>query len=211
MGSKEASSRGGKTQAKLERDAALKRYYAHPNECEECKTVIEVLDGQTVQSVRRKRFCTHRCAQVYNNRLRELKVKKCKCKDCGKDFEQSRVASGKFAHKRICRPCAELRKIHGTVGSRLRETKGQVYAALGYSKGRIKIRDHAARMFLRHHKYECAVCGYTKHVEACHIKSVASFSDSTLIIVINDPKNLIGLCPTHHWEYDNDGLKIGPR
>ena len=49
----------------------------------------------------------------------------------------------------------------------------------------------------------CAICGYNKHIEIAHIKSVSSFNDEATIGEINSIDNLIALCPTHHWEYDN--------
>lgn len=56
--------------------------------------------------------------------------------------------------------------------------------------------------------YECAHCGYTIHNEICHIKSVSSFDNSSTLAEINDIKNLVYLCPTHHWEFDNGYLKF---
>jgi hypothetical protein len=54
----------------------------------------------------------------------------------------------------------------------------------------------------------CAVCGYDKHVETAHIKAVASFPDTATIREINAPSNLVGLCPNHHWEFDNGLLEL---
>ena len=53
---------------------------------------------------------------------------------------------------------------------------------------------------------ECCVCGYSKHVECSHYKSIASFDDKSLISEINHPSNLHGLCRNHHWEYENDQM-----
>ena len=50
---------------------------------------------------------------------------------------------------------------------------------------------------------KCAICGYDKYYEVCHIKPVSEFDDDTLIEEINNIDNLIALCPNHHWEYDN--------
>lgn len=55
---------------------------------------------------------------------------------------------------------------------------------------------------------KCAICGYDKHIEIAHIKSVASFDESATIGEINAIGNLIALCPNHHWEYDNGLLNI---
>jgi len=58
-----------------------------------------------------------------------------------------------------------------------------------------------ARNCLKYSK--CEKCGYDKHVEACHIKPISSFTEDTLIDTINHPDNLIALCPNCHWEFDN--------
>lgn len=35
-------------------------------------------------------------------------------------------------------------------------------------------------------------------------KATSDFDDDVLIKEINNINNLIGLCPNHHWEFDND-------
>lgn len=57
-------------------------------------------------------------------------------------------------------------------------------------------------------KKECKVCGYSNYVEVCHIKSIADFDGLSLISEINSLFNLVYLCPNHHWELDNDVLKL---
>ncbi len=42
----------------------------------------------------------------------------------------------------------------------------------------------------------------------CHVKKVSDFPLDTQIKVVNAPSNLIGLCPNHHWEFDNGVLSI---
>jgi predicted restriction endonuclease len=54
----------------------------------------------------------------------------------------------------------------------------------------------------------CKVCGYDKHIQVCHIKSVSSFKDDDLITEINSKNNLVGLCPNHHWEFDHGFLNL---
>lgn len=56
--------------------------------------------------------------------------------------------------------------------------------------------------------FGCQVCGYKKHVELAHIKPVSSFEDEVLLTTINDPNNLLVLCPNHHWEFDNHCLEL---
>lgn len=55
----------------------------------------------------------------------------------------------------------------------------------------------------------CQHCGYSKHVEVCHIQPIHTFSDDALIDDINRPDNLLFLCPNCHWEFDNGFLEMG--
>jgi len=69
------------------------------------------------------------------------------------------------------------------------------------------IRKHA-RQALRFRQRVCANCGYTAHVEACHVKAVSSFDDNTLISEINAPENLVFLCPNCHKLFDSNLLEF---
>ena len=48
----------------------------------------------------------------------------------------------------------------------------------------------------------CHKCGYNKHVELCHIKSLSSFPPTAKISEVNASNNIIQLCPNCHWEFD---------
>ena len=52
-------------------------------------------------------------------------------------------------------------------------------------------------------KQPCAYCGYTRHVELCHIKAVSSFSEESLVSEVNSVDNVIQLCRNCHWEFDH--------
>ena len=54
----------------------------------------------------------------------------------------------------------------------------------------------------------CKNCGYDKHVEVCHIKSISEFDKTSLISEINSLDNLIYLCPNCHWEYDHKIISL---
>lgn len=49
----------------------------------------------------------------------------------------------------------------------------------------------------------CEMCGYSKHTELAHIKSVSSFDLTTKLSVVNARDNILILCPNCHWEFDN--------
>lgn len=64
--------------------------------------------------------------------------------------------------------------------------------------------DHVRYFARKMHNFDaCEVCGYDKHVEVAHIVDIASYSDDVTIREINNKQNVRGLCPNHHWEFDN--------
>lgn len=54
----------------------------------------------------------------------------------------------------------------------------------------------------------CAVCGYSKFVEICHIKDLKDFTEDTSVSIINSIDNLVALCPNHHWEFDHGLISL---
>jgi 5-methylcytosine-specific restriction endonuclease McrA len=57
-------------------------------------------------------------------------------------------------------------------------------------------------------KQPCQKCGYSLHVEFCHIQPITAFPEETELAVINDPSNIIVLCRNCHWEFDHGLLKL---
>ena len=92
----------------------------------------------------------------------------------------------------------------------LEKTKGELLLdRKNYQSYRSAIRKLAEKIYKENNsECKCAVCGYDKHIEVAHIKAVSDFDDNNTIAEINDISNLIGLCPNHHWEYDNGILDI---
>jgi hypothetical protein len=63
---------------------------------------------------------------------------------------------------------------------------------------------HARRALLASaREKKCEVCGYDKHVEACHVRALALFAEDALVREVNDLSNLKWLCRNHHWEHDH--------
>lgn len=89
-------------------------------------------------------------------------------------------------------------------------TKGELFNnRKNWQSARSAIQKMAKKVyFSNHNNPKCHICGYDKHVEVAHLKSVSSFTDDIKIKEINSIDNLIGLCPNHHWEYDNGILKL---
>jgi hypothetical protein len=52
----------------------------------------------------------------------------------------------------------------------------------------------------------CAACGYSLHVDICHVKPVAAFDLSATLREVNAPDNLVALDKRCHWEFDHGYL-----
>lgn len=144
-------------------------------------------------------FCSRSCAAKFNNKgVAHNKPKKRKCTRCNSFFKRE-----KGYRSLLCPEC-----------------KAQVidYQSLTlkeyHSKNSIKNKHPSwknahIRCFNRYWNKDkillpCANCGYTKHVELCHIKSITDFSESTTLGEVNHADNVIQLCPNCHWEFDHN-------
>jgi hypothetical protein len=161
------------------RKKSLDEYYLSPNICKCCGEIIKVREKQKVSEVRKKYFCNQSCSAIFNNHKREKKIK------------EKKERPERFSY------------LNNVTKKEFFELKGIYYKFRGV------IRKHAQYVYEKNggNKY-CSICGYDKHIQVCHIKSVSSFLDEDLITDINSINNLIGLCPTHHWEYDNGHVEI---
>lgn len=192
----------GKKTGKLQRDRAIELYNANPKFCKFCNNKIEIQEGIKPSETKKKNFCGHACSVRFHKPRKIYQADK-DCSVCGEKFESWRVSSGNWRQSTRCREC-----LHYKAKTTPFKTKGSILErAANWTSGSATIRKHAREVYNRYFpNKECAVCGYSKYVEVCHIKSVSDFEDTSCLLEINDISNLIGLCPTHHWELDNNHL-----
>ena len=132
------------------------------------------------------RFCSKSCAAKCNNRTSPKRTATPKlCLRCRTTAVERR--------KSLCNDCKAARDDdHVTIGQLLYNGPNRYRA----------IRDRARNKF-KYKLTHCERCAYDKHVEVCHIKSIKDFPDDTPISVVNDPNNVVILCPNCHWELDH--------
>ena len=166
-----------------------KQYY-----CTKCNKSFKRNPSEAAKSI--NLFCSQSCAAKYNNKTKQKKQKTKKCKNCSKLIYASNI---------YCPKCISQNKhIRGYLDI---ENKTLIYFKnLRNDSSRYTyIRQHA-RKITSHRSQICVNCGYNKHIEVCHIKEIKNFEPQTKIKIINNPKNLIILCPNCHWEMDNNLL-----
>ena len=196
MPSPKAHSLGGIAQGKLAREAALLRYQQNPNICLSCGVVIEVKESEKVSLVRKKKFCDRSCASVYNNKMSPKRQKspeslererqRVRCPYCNGDKDQRSLT---------CSLCKAVLYRNITLKELRAKYNKNSYASV--------IRNNSRIIFQKTGKMECAICGYTHHVDVCHIKPVAAFPEDAQLSEVNALSNLVALCPNHHWELDH--------
>lgn len=135
------------------------------------------------------KFCSRSCAATYNNKMYPKRHLTNTCKNCGTKISRDRT---------YCRPCFGKERMNDWSTY----TIGDLRSRYNYQKN-TRIRSLARNWYRRSDKPKQCACGYDKHYEVCHIKSVNSFEDHELVTTVNSLNNLIALCPNCHWEFDN--------
>ena len=164
--------------------------------CHVCQQLVVRSPKELAISLTGRVYCSRSCSAISNNRSMPKRAKSWRCVTC-----QEPVRWG----YRRCKSChnAQLRLDQKT----LLEAVGRRKDASRFTG----VRSHARKVFAESGKPKhCAVCGYTAHVEICHIREISTFPLETPVREINDPINLVALCPNHHWEFDRGLIGMGP-
>lgn len=157
-----------------------------------------------------KKFCNRSCAASYNNQLDPNRKKRDRyCQECSRlIIHRHDMARKAYCNRKLCDECyldqKYLKKNWNT--QRIKQEQRTV-AELKLNDGKNhrpwtdSVRGMARSWFKTDGK-KCK-CGYDKHIEICHKKSIASYPDTALVGEINCADNILFLCPNCHWEYDN--------
>lgn len=139
------------------------------------------------------KFCSRSCSAKTNGRLYPKRKLTNQCKICNIPIVSNRT---------YCKTCSPNFVDWDNI--KLSDVQGKRQ----YQKNS-RIRDLARTKYRESGKpLVCSRCGYSKHVEICHIRSISSFDGSATISEINSFENLITLCRNCHWELDHGSLTL---
>lgn len=146
----------------------------------------------------KKYFCTTSCGAIYinKNRIRKPPKQLPLCKAC-------KVNTVSRHTKTVCDNCFSPIK-NLSMDTLISELQ---YLASEKQNKNTLIRYHA-RLVTELWPKKCFSCGYDKHVETCHIKSIGKFQPNQTIGEVNNTTNLVLLCPNCHWEFDHNQLSL---
>lgn len=139
-------------------------------------------------------YCSKGCANTYTKLKTGIYVKEKTCLYCNNLHTRTLSL--------YCKPLCKLLHVSGNI------TKGQVLVRVGGANAYDLIRSRAKHIAKYVLDKKCYNCGYDKHVEIAHIKAISDYENSVTLDIINNPTNLIHLCPNCHWEYDNNLLEL---
>lgn len=145
-----------------------------------------VIDGTASQ------FCSpqHEAASAVSAEVDPRRCIKCK---------GTRAAAGVG----LCRAC----KTEEARAAVLAQTLQELRDAYPLHQYHAKVRGYARVAYAG--PLACFDCGYSLHVAICHVRDLSKFPLTATIAEVNEPGNLVALCPTHHWEFDNGYLSVG--
>ena len=144
------------------------------------------------------KFCSRSCSTTHRNKTRQRK-RKYHCQ-CGVAIRHG---------VKLCPTCLEAKK------ASFKKRTIREYQELLSVKGKHPswVNAHVRHLGRRWNNellgLPCHKCGYSKHVELCHIKPISEFPLDTPLYVVHDQKNVIQLCRNCHWEFDHGMLSAG--
>ena len=148
-------------------------------------------------------FCGHSCASIFSNKLRSgyehsRRLTEYRCTKCDVLLATGWNAHVKNKQRKTCVTCnSNYLDWNTTTLADMKEncTSGSFHG---------KIRCKSRTVYKKSNKPKCcAVCGYDKHYDVCHIKALKDFSLDATLAEVNHIDNLVAMCPNHHWEHDN--------
>lgn len=146
----------------------------------------------------KNRFCSTTCSNRGVKR-RQKKVKQCVFEGCINNVE--------YHTNKFCKDCKQIGRHH------FKLTGGKLYSEITIAEfckrqgaNKFDAIRAAARKIMKDvidSGAGCENCKWPHHVEVCHIKPIAMFSEDTLISEVNHLDNLKLLCPNCHWLFDH--------
>jgi hypothetical protein len=137
------------------------------------------------------KFCSRSCSATMTNRTNPRRKKDPNniC-SCGKSINYRTL---------MCIDCLRAQRELRTLDEMCRD-KNFVHRRSLYGTVRAHARGKMDRLGI---PQACYDCGYSVHVQVCHIKPLHTFEGSATLGEVNDLSNLRYLCPNHHWELDH--------
>jgi hypothetical protein len=149
------------------------------------------------------KFCSKSCSAKINNKIPKRKTTR-KCTQCGNTVRNYRSTLCEHHFQEEKKNKSEYIKNLTIADYISRDSIKRLHASSKYAHVRLFNKSWNKTMSTM----PCYNCGYSKHVELAYIKPIHSFPDTAKLGEVNDPSNIVQLCPNCHWEFDNGLLTL---
>jgi len=174
--------------------------------CLNCQTIFNKNKSQTRKHP--NHFCSRSCSATYNNKGKQKnKPIKIICKYCCISYCRDMEHRSKI----FCKNCKIKKLERSDLFKKLtykeyveRESLKNKHPSWKHSQ----IRNFNRTWNKELTKLSCQVCNYKTHIELAHIIPISNWNAESTLGEINSPKNILVLCPNHHWELDNNVLSL---
>lgn len=145
-----------------------------------------------------QKFCSRSCAAIKNNSLKSKKVYNCTI--CNETI---------FGKAKYCSICKRKKRFGERSIDYTEITLQNLKDRYGTMQYHAKIRGYARSIYkLSGKPMQCYNCGYSLHVDICHIRDVQDYPMNSYVSEVNNIDNLIALDKRCHWEFDHGHLFI---
>jgi hypothetical protein len=175
---------------------SAERYLKNPAVCLNCNKKIPLRIEEAPAETKKKKFCSHKCAAIFNNKKRGFKSGRRVCPMCKKL---------KSYESKYCQSCTLIIN-----WDKIKNKPIKNFFIKGTSRAKYNAIRKWARKLMDRSKIEkkCRLCSYSETVQVAHLKKISTYSEDTPIGIVNDLSNLIYLCPNEHILYDKGKLSI---
>lgn len=159
----------------------------------------------------RVKYCSRSCSVTVNNRLYPKNPKgfnglggiRASCRKVPRNRKDGSLlcacGNSKQKYSKECVSCYKF--------ARRERLESLTLAEATYTNGEmtnrnLRVRDHARSRYKHEITQPCEGCGYSKHVEICHVRAIADFPLTATIAEVNARENIRFYCPNCHWEFD---------
>jgi hypothetical protein len=160
------------------------------NKCQTCE-----------KETKNPKFCSRTCSAVASNKKSPKRKLEGVCSICDSPCNRRR---------KYCPACYERDIKNGFLGRNPEASIADMKRGgnANFQGLYPRIRELSRKKFLKSgFSMECAICGYSLHVDICHIKGINEHEETDMIKDVNHIDNLIPLCKNHHWELDNGHIE----
>lgn len=170
--------------------------------CSYCQAEIFKEESEIKKSLTGQVYCNCSCAAKNNNKGRRRHGKDKACKNCSEKIERRKT----YCSKKCMNEFLGYKTLPETTLKELQERLSLIDKHPSWKNSYIRNNNRIVNKELL--KQECFNCGYSLHVELCHIKAIKDFDEDATLEEINGKGNIIQLCRNCHWEFDNGYLAL---